>query len=75
MQHDYFHKKTWFDLLTQSQGHGCVRRQNIFYHGQLKLICNITIFRKKIHLGLGPTHSVHPRGSGPGIQTKIPYVS
>ena len=22
MQHDYFQKKTWFDLLTKSQGQG-----------------------------------------------------
>ena len=32
MQHDYFQKKIWFDLLTSSRGQGCVCGQNISYH-------------------------------------------
>ena len=72
MQHDYFQKKIWFDLLTPSLGRGCVCGQKILYHVaacvvRSNMICNMTIFQKKklasapplsLSQGIGPRPSI-----------------
>ena len=59
-------------------GQGCVCEQNICYHVaasvvSFNLICNMTIFWNSLILASAPAPLVHPTGSDPGLQTKIPF--
>ena len=74
MQHDYFQKK-WFDLLTPTQGQGCVCWQSICYHvaacvGSFDM--QHYHIPKKLNFGIGPP-LIHPRGLDSGLQTNILY--
>ena len=68
MQHDYFQKKIWFDLLTPSPGSRCICGQNICYRVgasiiSFNLISNKTIFWTSLILASAP-----PPKSTPGTQ-------
>ena len=59
MQHNYFQKKLWFDLLNPPLGSKvCLWAKNCYhvaaYVVSFNLICNMTIFRKSLILASAP---------------------
>ena len=68
----YVLKKINFDLLLYP-GFGVYLRANLRFYlaacaDDFNFICNMAIFRKRVKI-----LPAHPRGSGPGLQAKIPF--
>ena len=79
MQHDYFHKKVWFDLLTHFLDRGCGCGQNICYHVaanvvNFNLICNRTIFWKSLSLASAQSPKSTPGAWIRAFKLKFCYI-